>query len=172
MQVLIVTSKIRRDNIHKLCPFSFLTLIEKRTETRFWDAFLLEIPTSLILKTNKQVKRFQITIWFWRKDHVCSELNSDLLNITETKFVLLLIISKTYQVCKRSNRGEHFIAVRSSKCNLKVSPNLPMVVMMVPQKKKAEARSQRLVKLAGRLLTSRPASTADITPCSGGLSFM
>lgn len=40
-----------------------------------------------------------------------------------------------------------------------------MVVMMVPQKKKAEARSQRVEKLAERLFTSSPDSTADATPC-------
>lgn len=42
--------------------------------------------------------------------------------------------------------------------------HLPMVVMMVPQKKQADAMSQRVVKLAGTLLTFRPASTADIKP--------
>lgn len=41
-----------------------------------------------------------------------------------------------------------------------------MVVMMVPQKKAAEDRSQWLVKFSGRPFTSRPASTADTTPCS------
>lgn len=40
-----------------------------------------------------------------------------------------------------------------------------MVVMMVPQKKAAEDRSQWLVKFSGRPFTSRPASTADTTPC-------
>lgn len=36
---------------------------------------------------------------------------------------------------------------------------------MVPQKKAAEDRSQWLVKFSGRPFTSRPASTADTTPC-------
>lgn len=46
-----------------------------------------------------------------------------------------------------------------------------MVVMMVPQKKAAEDRSQWLVKFLGRPFTSRPASTADTTPC-GQLGFI
>lgn len=46
-----------------------------------------------------------------------------------------------------------------------------MVVMMVPQKKNAEAGSQRVVKLVERLLTSRPASTAETTLCRGAVHF-
>lgn len=45
------------------------------------------------------------------------------------------------------------------------SPHLPMVVMIVPQKKAAEDMSQWLVKFSRRLPTSRPASTADTTLC-------
>lgn len=47
-----------------------------------------------------------------------------------------------------------------------------MVVMIVPQKKAAEDISQWLVKFSRRLLTSRPASTADTTPCSEGRAFI
>lgn len=49
-------------------------------------------------------------------------------------------------------------------------PHLPMVVMMVPQKKAAEERSQWLVKFSGRLPTSKPAFTADATPCTEEMS--
>lgn len=43
-----------------------------------------------------------------------------------------------------------------------------MVVMIVPQKKAAETRSQRVVKLVELLFKSRPASTADAMPWSDG----
>lgn len=66
--------------------------------------------------------------------------------------------------------SEKFSVAGSSKGCSEASPHLPMVVMMVPQKKAAEDMSQWLVKFSERLLTSRPASTADITSCREGFT--
>lgn len=110
-----------------------------------------------------------VSVWLRRKDQLYLDLNF-LANCSVKNVFFHLSSIQSLQQREKAITSEKFLDAGSSKGSLEVSPHLPMVVMMVPQKKAAEDMSQWLVKFSGRLLTSRPASTADITLCREGFT--